>query len=414
MEFRFSAEQLMIRDTVATFLRSASSPMAVRQAITLAGGQDPLLWQRLCSELCLSAVTIPQQYGGLGLSYVELAIVLEQAGRRLLCAPLLATQGLAVNALLLMASQQQKARLLPAIAAGKMTAALAWVDRTAAHGGGRWDSTAVSACWQKTPQGYRLDGEFCYVIDGASADWLVVACRRPGSVGNAGIALFVIAANTPGVTRHWTPSLDQTRRLANITLCDVQVGDSQLLGSAGTACQQLDQVLSLGKCALAAEQLGVMRQSLEIAVDYTQERQQFGRVIAGYQAIKHKAADMLLKAEVACSAVYYAACVASETLAADGDALIAAELHEAAAMAKGYCSDAVFFNAGSALQLFGGVGFSAEYDIQLYFKRAKACELYLGNGAYQRDYLAALLLDETPVAAGLAVTAGLRDRECRT
>ncbi|MEP3589835.1 MAG: acyl-CoA dehydrogenase, partial [Marinobacter sp.] len=167
----------------------------------------------------------------------------------------------------------------------------------------------------------------------------------------------------------------------------------QRLGAEGGAGAQLQQALSLAKITLAAEQLGVASEALDLAVAYTLEREQFGRAIASYQAVKHKAADMKLKVEVARSSVYYAACVASEVLAEDGDERIAAELDEAAAMAKGYCSDTVFFNAGNALQLFGGVGFTAEYDIQLYFKRAKASELYLGNGAVQREQIAAMLLD---------------------
>lgn len=181
--------------------------------------------------------------------------------------------------------------------------------------------------------------------------------------------------------------MDQTRRQATISLTAVAVSSEMRLGEEGQVWPQLQKTLALAKIALAAEQLGVASESLGLAVAYTMEREQFGRVIASYQA------DMKLKAEVACSAVYYAACVASEVLAPDGDQKLAAELEEAAAMAKGYCSDTVFFNAGNALQLFGGVGFTAEYDIQLYFKRAKASELYLGNGAAQRELIAAMLLD---------------------
>ena len=187
--------------------------------------------------------------------------------------------------------------------------------------------------------------------------------------------------------------MDQTRRQAQLSFSAVAVDKDMRLGEEGQVWPQLQKTLALAKIALAAEQLGVASESLDMAVAYTMEREQFGRVIAGYQAVKHKAADMKLKTEVACSAVYYAACVASEVLAPEGDQQLAAELEEAAAMAKGYCSDTVFYNAGSALQLFGGVGFTAEYDIQLYFKRAKASELYLGNGAAQRELIAAMLLD---------------------
>lgn len=394
MEFRFTDEQRMIREAAAAFLGDVSPTSAVRRAMTKTGGHESSVWQQLCSDLCFQAITIPERYGGMGLGYVELAIVLEQMGRRLLCSPFFATVGLATNALLLMATEEQKQRLLPEIAGGNLTATLAWTGPEAAQDGGRWGCDAISATWSRDNKGYRLKGQFHYVIDGDTADQLIVAARRKGSSGTDDISVFVMPSDSPGVECLWTPTLDQTRRLADIRLDDVIVSEDQMLGEEGQAWPELEKVLSLAKAALAAEQLGVARQTLDMAVDYTLEREQFGRVIASYQAVKHKAADMLLKSEVACSAVYYAACVASEVLAEDGDARIAGELHEAAAMAKGYCSDTVFFNAGTALQLFGGVGFTAEYDIQLYFKRAKSSEQYLGNGACHRDYIASLLLDQ--------------------
>lgn len=394
MEFRLTDEQHMVRETAKAFLADVSSSEHVRRAMTHSHSYDPDVWQRLCTELYVQAITIPEQYGGLGLSYVDLAIVLEQMGRKLFCSPFMATVGLATNALLLAASEAQKQRLLPAIAEGSQTATLAWTGPEAARAGGSWGAEAISATWTRTADGYQLDGELRYVIDGDTADSLIVAARAPGSSGTEGISLFVVPAESVGLERIWTPTMDQTRRLASLTLTQVHATTDQRLGEEGNVWPQLQKTLSLAKISLAAEQLGVASEVLDMAVAYTMEREQFGRVIAGYQAVKHKAADMKLKAEVACSAVYYAACVASEVLDPEAQQHVAAELDEAAAMAKGYCSDTVFFNAGSALQLFGGVGFTAEYDIQLYFKRAKASELYLGNGAAQREQIAAMLLDE--------------------
>lgn len=393
MEFSYTDEQRMIRETAEAFFLEVSSPQAVRQAMGQARSYDPELWLRLCTELGFQAMIIPESCGGLGLGFVELAIVLEQMGRRLTCSPFFATVGLATNALLLMASEEQQQRWLPAIAAGELTATLAWTGEEVARAGGRWDATAVSVTVEPCPGGYTLNGRLRYVVDGDTADLLIVAVRAAGSEGRDGVSVFAIPAETLGIFRTWTPTLDQTRRLADIQLDKVFVNADQLLGKEGEAWPEFSKALALGKCALAAEQLGVARQALDLAVDYTLEREQFGRVIASYQSIKHKAADMLLKTEVACSAVYYAACVASEVLSKEGDAAIASELHEAAAMAKAQCSDTVFFNAGTALQLFGGVGFTSEYDIQLYFKRAKASEHYLGNGAWQREQIASLLID---------------------
>jgi len=392
MEFRLTDEQYMVRDSAQAFLADVSSTEQVRKAMTHASSYDPDVWQRLCNELCLQAITIPEEYGGLGMSYVYLAIVLEQMGRKLFCSPFLATTAFATNAILLAASDQQKQRLLPALAEGQ-TATLAWTGSQAARMAGTWGAEAISATWQATDAGYVLDGELRYVLDGDTAELLIIAARAPGTTGPAGISLFAVPADTAGLQATWTPTMDQTRRQATISLTAVAVSSEMRLGEEGQVWPQLQKTLALAKIALAAEQLGIASESLDMAVAYTMEREQFGRVIASYQAVKHKAADMKLKAEVACSAVYYAACVASEVLAPDGDQKLAAELEEAAAMAKGYCSDTVFFNAGNALQLFGGVGFTAEYDIQLYFKRAKASELYLGNGAAQRELIAAMLLD---------------------
>lgn len=392
MEFRLTDEQYMVRESAQAFLADVSSTVHVRNAMVQAASYDPEVWQRLCNELCLQAITIPEEYGGLGMSYVYLAIVLEQMGRKLFCSPFLATTAFATNAILLTAADEQKHRLLPAIAEGQ-TATLAWTGPQAARMGGTWGAEAISATWQVSDAGYVLDGEFSYVLDGDSAQMLIVAARTPGTTGSAGVSLFAVPAATAGVQTTWTPTMDQTRRQAQISLSAVAVDKDMRLGEEGQVWPQLQKALALAKIALAAEQLGAATESLDMAVAYTMEREQFGRVIAGYQAVKHKAADMKLKAEVACSAVYYAACVASEVLAPEGDQKLAAELDEAAAMAKGYCSDTLFYNAGSALQLFGGVGFTAEYDIQLYFKRAKASELYLGNGAAQRELIAAMLLD---------------------
>lgn len=393
MEFRFTDEQQMIRDTAAAFLQDVSSSSAVRQAMATEAGYDPALWQRICQELCFQAITVPEEYGGMGLGYVELCAVLEQMGSVLLCAPFFSTVCLGVNSLLLAGSEAQKQQYLPAIVDGSLTATLAWTGSAAARHGGQWGCEAVTATCQQSANGYVLQGELRYVIDGHTSDLLIIAAREPGSEGTEGVSLFAVPASTAGVTRQWLPTMDQTRHQAVIQLNQVELPADALLGQAGQAGETLTRLVDLAKVALAAEQMGAAQKTLDMSVAYMQERVQFGRPIASFQALKHKAADMKLKCEVARSAVYYAACVAQEALSADGDAALAAELPEAAAMAKAYCSDTLFFNAGSALQMHGGVGFTWEYDVHLYFKRAKASELYLGNGDAQRELIASLLLD---------------------
>lgn len=393
MEFRFTDEQKMIRETAESFLQDVSTSEAVRKAMATEAGYDAELWQRICTELCFQAVTIPEEFGGMGLGFVELAAVLEQMGRTLLCSPFFSTVCLGAHSLLVAGTDAQKNEYLPQIVAGTLTATLAYTGTKAAHGGGSWGADAVQATYKKSGNDYVLNGTLRYVIDGHTADLLIIAARDENSTGANGISLFVVPASTAGIVRKWLPTMDQTRHQAEILLNNVSVSASALMGTEAQAWPQLQKIISLAKIAVSAEQMGGAQEMLDKTVAFTQERIQFGRSIASFQAIKHKAADMMLKCEVARSAVYYAACVAQEAMSADGDTTIAAELDEAAAMAKCYCSDTFFFNAGNAIQLYGGVGFTWEYDVHLYFKRAKASELFLGNGAQQRELIAQMLLD---------------------
>ena len=214
---------------------------------------------------------------------------------------------------------------------------------------------------------------------------------RRVAFGTDGISLFTLPADRQGVSRRWLPTMDQTRKQAEITLDNVIVPAEALMGDAGSAWPALQRTIQLGSIAISAEQMGGAQQVLDLAVDYSKERYQFNRPVASFQAIKHKAADMMLQAEVARSAVYYAACVANDAL--QGGPL-STELAEAASVAKAWCSDAYFRNAGDAIQIHGGVGFTWEYDVHLYFKRAKSTEHFLGNGAWHRELVAGLLLDQ--------------------
>lgn len=384
MEFRFTDEQVMIRDTAEAFLKEVSTSEAVREAMVTERGYDQALWQQISQEMMWPALHIPEEFGGLGLGFVELAATLEQMGRTLLCAPFLSTVGFGVNALLVAGSQEQKQAYLGQIAEGK-TATLAFMAP-----GSRPDARAVQATCAADGEGYVLNGEYRYVLDGHTADILIVAAREAGSEGENGISLFVLPADTAGVSREWLPTMDQTRKQASVVLRDVKVPADALMGEAGQAWPALAKILDLATVAVAAEQVGVAQESLDSSVAYTMERVQFGRTIASYQAIKHKAADMMLKVEAGRSAAYYAACVADEALAGNP---LGEGLAEAASIAKAYCSEAAFFNAGCGIQLHGGVGITSEYDIQLYFKRAKSTETLLGDAAWHRERLARQLLD---------------------
>lgn len=390
MDFKFTEEQAMIRDTADAFLAEYSTPAAVRAAMATERGYDVALWERICNDMCWQAMHIPEAYGGLGLGYVELVATLEQMGRYLLCSPFYSSVCLATNALLLAASDEQKHEYLPRLAGGT-TGTLAYTGCS-----GRWDADAVGVVCAREGDNYRINGTYRYVPDGHSAELLIIAARAEASVGESGISLFIVSPDTAGIKRQWLPTMDQTRKQAQLEFDDVLVPASALMGAEGKGWPLLAKVIDLATVAIAADQMGGTQQSLDMTVAYLKERVQFGRVIASYQALKHKAADMMVKAEASRSAVYYAACIADEALAGRP---LGGELAEAASIAKAYCSEAYFFNAGCGIQLHGGVGFTAEYDIQLYFKRAKSTETFLGNSAWHRARLACLVLDGDQEAA---------------
>jgi len=384
MDFAFTEEQQMIRDTAEAFLKASSTSAAIRTAMASELGFDPALWQSICGDMYWQALHIPENYGGMGLGYVELVAVLEQMGRYLLCAPYMSSVAMATNALLIAGTDAQKELYLPQIIEGKI-ASLAFNSASR-----EWDASAVTATYRRDGSDFILNGRYRYVLDGHSADFMVFAAREEGSVGELGISLFVCPTDLAGIERATLPTMDQTRRQAEVTLSNVRLDASTLMGAAGQAGTPLNKILDLATIALAAEQAGGMQEVLDITVEYSKSRSQFGRSIAGFQAIKHKAADMMLRSEVARSAVYYAACIADEAL---NDGPLANELSEAASIAKSHCSQAYFENAGEAIQIHGGVGFTWEYDVHLYFKRAKASEHFLGDSSYHRERVAKMLLD---------------------
>jgi alkylation response protein AidB-like acyl-CoA dehydrogenase len=365
VDFRFTEEQEELRATARAFFADFSTPAQVRTAMETELGHDASVWKRIGAELGWTAVAIPEAYGGLGLSWVEVAALQERMGEALFCGPYLATVGLAASAIQAAGDEAQKTRLLGSIAGEGAIAALA--------------SHAQPSC-RREGGDYVIDGVARPVVDGHCADLLVIAARAPGSAGAQGVSLFAVPAATPGLERSALPTLDRTRRLAELRLASVRVPASLRLGPEGGAAPALERAQALGAIALAAEQLGVAQRSLDLAVAYAKERVQFGRPIGSFQAIKHKCADMLVKLEAARSAVYWAACVAADAGAQN--------LELAASAAKAAASEAAFFCAGNALQIFGGVGFTFEYDIHLYFKRARASAALLGDAAFHRERVA--------------------------
>jgi alkylation response protein AidB-like acyl-CoA dehydrogenase len=374
VKFAFNETQEELRRSARAFLRERSDSAAVRSAMASARGYDADVWRRIGTELGWTAVTIPEQYGGLGLGYVELVALLEEMGTALLCAPFFSTVCLAANALLAGADEHPKSELLPAIAAGETTATLAFTEAN-----GRWDADAVQTVARPDGAEFVLDGVKRFVPDGHTADLLVVATRRKATSGESGISMFAVHGDTPGMSRRLLPTMDQTRKQAEVRLDGVRVPRSALVGDEGAAWPALRRTLELAAIATAAEQVGGAQRCLDMTVEYAKGRMQFGRPIGSFQAIKHKCADMLLLVESARSASYYAGWAASV-----GEQ----EVSVLASLAKAYATDAYFRCAADALQIHGGVGFTWEYDVHLHFKRAKSTETFLGDAAYHRELVA--------------------------
>jgi alkylation response protein AidB-like acyl-CoA dehydrogenase len=377
VNFAFTEEQEALRAAARDFLADHSPPEKVRSAMATEAGFDPAVWRRI-GDLGWTAVIIPEEYGGLGLGHVELTALMELMGGALLCAPFFSTVCLAANALLSGGSEEQKRRHLPGIASGETIATLAFMEAS-----GRHDAAGIEALARRDGRHFVLNGTKAYVLDGHTASLLIVAARGPGSQGDDGVSLFVVPADTPGIERRPVPTLDQTRKQAEVHLREVRVPAAALLGEEGAGWSVLRRTLDLAVIALAAEQVGGAERCLDMSVAYAKGRVQFGRPIGTFQAIKHKCADMLLRVESARSAAYYAGWAAS---------VDDPELPVLASLAKAYCSDAYFQCAAESIQIHGGVGFTWEYDVHLHFKRAKSSATLLGDPSHHRERIARHIL----------------------
>ena len=375
MKFSFTDEQSMLRDTAEAFLASVSDSTSVRSAMQSPLGFDQACWQRVCSEMYWQGILVPESCDGLSLGVVEMAIAFEQLGRRLTPSPLYAS-ALGVVALRSLDESARQQALLKNVAEGQVIA----LAHTSARG--NWDTIDVQA--QKAADGWILTGEARFVSCGHGAQTLLVVADNGGQE-----SLFAVDAATRGVTLSKTPTMDQTRPMASLHLDSVALDEGAMLSEGWGASRRT--TLDIGRIFVGADQVGCAQESLDSSVAYVSERVQFGRTIASYQAIKHKAADMMLKVESARSLLYFAACIADEWLVGDASD---ADLAEAASMLSSCAGEAAFFCAGTGIQLHGGVGITEEYDIQLYFKRARSTESYLGRPDEHREAIAKLLLDE--------------------
>ncbi|MDQ0380381.1 acyl-CoA dehydrogenase family protein [Amycolatopsis thermophila] len=335
----WTAEARALRESVRALLTRRSGPAAVRAAMASPLGYDDKLWSTLCEQIGVAALAVPEEYDGAGATLAEACVVLEELGRTLTPSPMLGSAVLCGQALLLTGNDQACSRLLPGIAAGTTLAALAWSDED-----GQW----TPAC--SVVDG-RIHGRAHYVLDGDIADVLLVVARTPEGPG-----LFEVPPS--GVRRERVTTVDPLRRLAVIGFDGVT---GRRLDSGGFDVGRLRE---LAVVALAAEQVGAAGRALELTVEYTKQRHQFGRPIGGFQALKHRMADVHVSVEAARSALYAA-------LTGDDPSLDAAT-------ARTVCSEALQHAAAEMIQLHGGIAITWEHDAHLFFKRAHGSALLFG------------------------------------
>ena len=368
MLFEFSDEHGELRRTVRNFLEKDSDEKRVRDLMESEQGYDETSWSRMAEELGIVGLIASERHGGAGFGMIELAIVAEEMGRVLLCAPYLSSAVLATSALELAADEAAQNEILPELASGRAIGTLAFSESASP-----WDLSAIAMTAKSKGEAFQLSGEKTYVLDGHIASEVIVVARADGE-----LALFRVAGDASGFTREVLPPLDPTRRLAVLRFDDTPATRI----SSGDISGALECALDRTIVALAAEQLGGAQRVLEIATDYAKTRFQFGRPIGSFQVIKHQCADMLVEVEFARSAVYNAAFVSDEDPEA---ASIAAR------MAKSYCSDAYLNIANRNIQIHGGMGFTWEHSAHLYYKRAKASEVLFGSPGFHRERMAVSL-----------------------
>ena len=377
MDFGFSQEQEMLRATARKFFENECTSTFVRERMAEPAGVTDEFWTKLAEQGWLGLV-YPEEYGGAGLGFVDLTVLMEEMGRFVMPGPFFATTILGGLAILEAGSAAQKEEWLTRIAAGEATATLAWTEPNV-----RWDAAGVTTTARAADGGFVLSGTKLFVPDAHLADVLVVAARTSeGPRAEDGVSLFLVPRGAGGLEVKLLPTMDQTRKLCEVTLRDARVSGDALLGARNAGWPALARVVDRATVALCAEMCGGAQRVLEMTTEYAKIRVAFGKPIGSYQGVKHRAADMLVDVENAKSLTYYAAWTMDEN---------ATEAPLAASMAKAYASDAYRKVAGSGIQLHGGIGFTWEHDLHLYFKRAKASEFTFGDATYHRERVAQLI-----------------------
>ena len=377
MEFGLTQEQEMIRGQAAEFLKNECPMSFVRELMKSKQGHSEELWGKMSAMGWLGLI-LPEEYGGSDLSFVELVVVLEEMGRALLPGTYFSSVVLAGLALLEAGSEEQKNRWLVPLAEGKLKATFALTEPD-----GRWVAASVSARAERSDRGYLINGTKLFVPDAEVADLIICALRTSDSTRpEDGITLFAIDRDTRGLNITPLKTMDETRRLYEVSFEKLLIPANQVIGITDRGWPVIESVIDRATVGLCAEMVGGAQRVLDMCVEFSRSRVQFGRPIGSFQATQHKCADMLLLTESARSAVYAAACAVSEKKN---------DVGLLASIAKAYTSDAYTRVAGEGIQIHGGMGFTWEHDAHLYFKRAKSDEVTFGDASYHRERVARLI-----------------------
>jgi alkylation response protein AidB-like acyl-CoA dehydrogenase len=373
MDFDLNKPQQLLQQSAREFLARECPAERVRALMETETAFDSQLWEAMADQGWTGLIA-PEEFGGLGLGIVELAVVAEEMGRACLPGPFISTTWAA--ALITRAgSEGQKAQYLEAISTGKMKATVALLEESA-----DWNPEAVMLKAESDGKNYRLTGRKEFVSDADVADLIIVVARAGDD-----LALLPVERKAAGLKITATPGIDATRKLYSIEFEGVNVPMASALETGYRAKEALDQATGIAMIALCAEMVGGMQWSLDTTVEYAKTRQQFGKTIGIYQAVQHKCADMVLLTESSRSAVYYAAWALSEN---DPTAKLAVSI------AKAYCSDGAREVGNRAIQVHGGIGFTWEHNLHLYYKRAKSSEIMFGDATYHREQVAQQVVDE--------------------
>jgi alkylation response protein AidB-like acyl-CoA dehydrogenase len=377
MEFGFSEQQDMLRTSARQFLERECPPEVVRRVSDDPQGNGQDLWQKM-AELGWMGLVLPETYGGSGLSFVDLTILMEEMGRVLLPAPFFSSVALGTVTLLEAGSEEQRQHMLPRLARGEAKVCVALLEAD-----GRYDPRGIGLRASIRGNRATLNGTKLFVTDADVADYVICVARtRGGRNPESGISLFMLDMTSPGITCTPLTSMDQSRRPCEVSFARVSASLDAMLGGRDTAWPMLQRALDKATVALCAEMVGGAEKALEMCVDYGKSRVQFGRQIGSFQAVKHKIADMKVWVENAKSVVHYAA------WAVDRDA---PDASRAASMAKAYCSEMYPRVTSDGVQVHGGIGFTWDHNMHLYLKRAKSSEVLLGNATWHRERTATLI-----------------------